>query len=284
MSSRFYQFNDSINYLDIDPKHIKKGVEHAKSNNYPNLRIKAISSSNVQKQDLNFESFSNQKFIKKLVIHDDFKIGKVFSVDSLYTLKKLRYLQIMQTFEIDCSHLAQLKSLCVKYHKKIKNIGLLANVEDALFSSVKEQDCLFLSSLKSLVTLRLSGGITELKGLETLENLISLRISHCPKLVDAHSVQKMKDVKKLHVEKCKNLTDFSFLKGNKSIEELFVSEVDSIKFIVSMPNLKKITFWNCKDGDIRPLLRAKKLSDVHFYPNKKHYSHTKEEVMKALNG
>jgi internalin A len=101
-------------------------------------------------------------------------------------------------------------------------------------------------------------------------------------LVDISAVGELSKLKDLYVEKCKRLRDFSCLNENDSIEEIFISELDSIKFVSSMKEIKSLKFWDLQDGDISPVFAARSLKDVFFTPNKKHYTHTVQEVQTLL--
>lgn len=114
--------------------------------------------------------------------------------------------------------------------------------------------------------------------------LDSLKTLYCRKLTDIASISELAYLKRLHIEKCAQVTDLSFLQGNQTIRHLFVDKVSNLCFISSMPNLEKISFWNCIDGNLEPLIHTP--SHIYFYPNKKHYSHTLEQVnkMRITNG
>jgi len=101
-------------------------------------------------------------------------------------------------------------------------------------------------------------------------------------LEDAHALSKLKGLERLQIEKCKKLTDLTFLAGNSTIKELQLSDVDSLEFVKSMKNLYKINFWNCKSGDLSPLLECPSLREVAFHPEKRHYSHKKDEINNLL--
>lgn len=138
-----------------------------------------------------------------------------------------------------------------------------------------------LQRFSELINLRIlhiySSKIQSIEGIEKLpiEELSLVRNNY---LKDIQTLKELIFLKELNIEKCKLLTDFSFL-GNTSIRELFIDDLDSIKFISSMFSLEKINFWNCKDGDMTPLLELKSLKQINFYPNKKHYSQTIEEII-----
>lgn len=122
-----------------------------------------------------------------------------------------------------------------------------------------------------------SSKIQNLDGVEKL-SIRELSLARNNKLEDIHKINEVSSLENLEIECCKKLLDFSFLKDNSYIEDLFIDKLDSIDFVESMPNLKKINFWNCKDGNMTPLLKSQSLEDVNFYPNKRHYTHTLKEI------
>ncbi|EAT7817951.1 toxin, partial [Salmonella enterica] len=105
---------------------------------------------------------------------------------------------------------------------------------------------------------------------------------YSPNVIDISSINKIKTLSYLHVEKCKKLTEFSFLRDNESICDLFLSDVDSLSFIPEMKSIKNLKFWNLKDGDLSYLLNSSTLKTVDFHPDKKSYSHRKDEINKKI--
>jgi len=274
-----YNYNEVIGYLEIDPQFIMEGIEYAKNEDFNSIRIRTLNQNSGQKYDIDFSPFKDELFIEKLIINDDFKIGKAHFFEALYTLRKLNHLQFRQPLNIDLSHLLQLKGLYIKGDKKVENINSLINLKNLLISSTKKDDCTHLKGLKELREFRISGAIKNLEGIESLIKLTDFKVSYSSKLTDAKSLTSLSNLEKLHLEKCKLLTDFSFLKGNTSIKELFIDNLDSLEFVATMPNLEKINFWFCKDGNMKPLLESKSLKQINFYPNKKHYTHTIEQII-----
>lgn len=276
-----YNYNELIDYLEIDPQFISEGIEYAKSNNFASIRIRTLNRNAGQTYSIDFSNMGNQLFIKCLKINDDFKIRKLLSVESLYSISSLKLLSFEdKSFKLDFSKLAQLETLYFKYNKGVSNLGALKNLKDLLIFSLNIPSCEILSELTTLEMLRLTrGNFTTLQGIERLKKVKRFDVAYNSKLTDANSLVSLLSLEKLHIEKCKLLTDFSFLKGNASIKELFIDNLDSIDFISTMPNLEKINFWFCKDGNMKPLLESGSLKQINFYPNKKHYTHTIEEVI-----
>ncbi len=281
MSLTKYNYNELIDYLEIDPQFISKGIEYAKNNNFDSIRIRTLNRNAGQTYDINLSSFDNQSFIRQLKINDDFKIKKLLSVESLYSIQNLKLLSFKdKSFKLDFSKIPQLETLYFKYNKGVSNLGALKNLNDLLIFSLNVPNCKKLSELSNLEMLRLTrGNFTTLQGIENLKKVKRFDVAYNSKLTDAKAISSLSCLEKLHIEKCKLLTDFSFLEGNTSIKELFIDNLDSIDFVSSMPNLEKINFWDCKDGNMKPLLESKSLKQINFYPNKKHYTHTIEEII-----
>ena len=268
-----YILNDAINCLDIDIHFFKEGINYAEEKCIDSIRIRTLNGNSGQSYPLDFSLLEGKTFIRRLVIRDDFKINKIISLKSLYTLNNLLHFECMHALKIDMSYLPSLSSLYIKDDKKIENIGSITHLRELLITSTKYDDCTHLSTLKELEELRLCGKIKSLKGIESLSRLHYLKVSYCSDLVDLEALNKL-----VHVERCKKIMDFTFLIDNPYIEDLFIDNLDSVGFVEFMPNLKKFNFWNCKDGNMNPLLKSQSLETVNFYPNKRHYTHTLEAI------
>ena len=200
-------------------------------------------------------------------------------------MRNLEYLSIDQPIKLDLLQFSNLKTLYFTGDNKLKNIEALINLRDLLMTSTTHQDLTHLENLRNLETLRICGGrITSLKGIEAFRNLERLDLLYCRKLIDVDSISKLANLKKLHIEKCVQLANFSFLQGNQTIRNLFVEKITNLGFISSMSNLEKFSFWNCIDGNLEPLIHIP--CRIYFYPNKRHYSHTLEQInkMRITNG
>src|SRR6476620_5266030 len=95
-----YQYNEQLECLEIAPTQLAKGLAHAKSINASSIRIIRPDYSSGPKVDLDLAPFEGQGFIKALMI-DDFTLGKVSSVEALYSLKGLRDLETRHAFDLD---------------------------------------------------------------------------------------------------------------------------------------------------------------------------------------
>jgi internalin A len=146
-----------------------------------------------------------------------------------------------------------------------------------------ERDCAFMTGLRALEELRLSGGSVEsLAGIEGLKRLRHVKLDHCAKLADISALAELPALEKLHVEKCRQLRDFAFLANAPALKDLFVSELDSIDFVRKSKQLQALKFWDLADGNIEPALHAASLKKLDFFPDRKHYTHTKAEANAQL--
>jgi len=101
-------------------------------------------------------------------------------------------------------------------------------------------------------------------------------------LYNANGLAQLNNLEWLDIEGSKKMTDYSFLNNNKSIKKLLISDLDSLDFVRNIEKLESINFWNCKSGDLSPLLECPTLKEVSFNPQKKHYSHKKDEINNVL--
>jgi internalin A len=277
-----YKYNDNIDSLEIDPQYLNIGLEYAKENDIKSIRITAINQNSGCSYKLSFDIFSSYTDIKELRVADTFKFSKGSNVDGIYLLEKLEYFAFDDPiFKTDFSNLPNIKKLFCKYNKYLSNLQYLQKLEELQFVSFSEDNLTALSYIRNLQALYLvRGSFKSLTGVEKLSNLKRIDISYNSQLKDISSINSCQNLKILNIEKCKLLHDYSFLTSNKNIKELFIDSLDSISFINDMNELEKINFWENKDGNMMPLIKSKSLKHINFYPNKKHYSHTIEEIIK----
>lgn len=277
-----YQYNELLNCLEIDPNYLSDGLMYAENIKCDSIRIIELNSMGIVSKNISFYPLVNNLFVKRLII-EDIKINKhqASSIESIYTLDNLRFLSLKgNRMRIDLSRLSQIEAFYCKFGETIQNIDSLINLKDLFIVSFDNLDLKLLQGLSELKILRLtSGDFLSLEGIRTLNKLERLDICYNHKLIFPDEINKLSSVKKLHIEKCKMLTDFSFLENNMVIEELFVDKIESLKFIPSMGKLKSINFQDCTDGNLTPLLESASLEQINFFPNKKHYSHTLDEII-----
>lgn len=283
MRAKKFEFNENINTLEVDPRFIADGLAFAERKKYRAIRIRALAGPNwIAGGPLDLTPLSGNKSVRSLTISDGYRISKA-NVDAIYGMKGLKELSCHdRKIKLDFSRLTQLEKLHTTYHGVPVGFSFLRKLRFLHMRSLKTRDC---APLEGLVALRelwlILGTVQTLSGIELLQNLVDVTLAHSPKLVDASALATLKRLANLHVEKCKRLTDYSFLSGADGIEDLFISDVDSLSFVPKMKRLRKLKFWNLKDGDITPVSQSKSLKDVYFYPEKRHYSHTRAEIARS---
>ena len=268
-------------YLTIHTEHFREGIEYAAK-----IKIQQILLIGRQASDITVDFKEFDKLSKSLrVISFIQDIGNVLNFDSIYNLKEMRNIcfQDKQKFTIDISRFTKLQHLGSDYWKGLVNLDKAYSLTSMVICKYPFSNLSLFSELRNLQILHIySSQIRSLDGIEKLP-IKELCLAINNKLEDIHKINEISTLERLDIERCKMLTDFTFLRGNPYIQDLLIDKPDSIDFIVYMPNLKKINFWNCKDGNMNPLLQSQSLEIINFYPNKKHYTHTIEEINKATS-
>ncbi|MGY3188068.1 hypothetical protein ACVWXS_002773 [Lysinibacillus sp. TE18511] len=278
---RKYHFNDSV--IKIDPRYLEEGVRVAEEEQFESIRIKAFVDDVDFKCDLDLAPLKDKKFIKHLAINNNFKLKSVANIEALYSLVNMIDFRVSLQIPIDFSRLKQLEELYL-FNSCYENLETLTNLKSLYIFGYSKQNCHELRTLKELVYLRLSGSkkLESLEGVEDLENLETCWLAKNNCLSEANSISKLSRLEWLHVEGCKNLMDYSFLNDNGSIKKLLISDLASLEFVKTMSALETINFWNCKSGDLTPLLECPTLKEVSFHPQKKHYSHKRDTINNLL--
>lgn len=263
-------------YLTIHVENFKEGVEYAAQKKLQQIHLIGGRAKNVivDFKELNklSETLQDISFIQD--------IGNVINFESIYNLKEMRkiYIHDKQKFTFDVSRFTKLQHLGGDYWNGLINLDKAYSLTSLVICKYPFPNLVQFSALRNLEVLHIySSKIQNLDGVEKL-SIRELSLARNNKLEDIHKINEVSSLENLEIECCKKLLDFSFLKGNSNIKDLFIDKLDSIDFVESMPNLKKINFWNCKDGNMTPLLKSQSLEDVNFYPNKRHYTHTLKEI------
>ena len=263
-------------YLTIHVENFKEGVEYAAQKKLQQIHLIGGRAKNVI---VDFKELNKlSETLQYISFIED--IGNVINFESIYNLKEMRkiYIHDKQKFTFDVSRFTKLQHLGGDYWNGLINLDKAYSLTSLVICKYPFPNLVQFSALRNLEILHIYGSkIQNLDGVEKL-SIRELSLARNNKLDDIHKINEVSSLENLEIECCKKLLDFSFLKGNSNIEDLFIDKLDSIDFVESMPNLKKINFWNCKDGNMTPLLKSQSLEDVNFYPNKRHYTHTLKEI------
>lgn len=203
-------------------------------------------------------------------------------LSGLYKLKNLRLLAVsFNNQSIDFSAFPKLEDLSIDWHSKMKFPSTSKAMKCLAMSNYKPKSKDFTElpdypNLRELEIVR--APIHSLAGLGRFKKLKHLKLYYLSKLesiaaLDAYSVED------LEFEVCRKIKDHAHVAKLPKLRDLRLSDcgqVESLHFLDHMPNLKGITFVNTNvlDGDMTPCFRL----DYAGFLNKKHYSHTSEEV------
>jgi len=178
------------------------------------------------------------------------------------------------------------------WSKHLQNIFTSKNLKSLTVWKYKSNsaDITELSGLRNLGFLCLiQSGITSLKGVESLRKLRVLELAYNQKLSFFSAADGFDySLKDLKIEVCRafNPNTLPVLTTLKSFSYLNNGKIESLEPVLKkMPALEELNFAGTDliNGDLSFLLNQPKLKDVHFYPDKRHYTHTCDEIIKTLS-
>ena len=275
-----YFYNNAIGFLDVDPEFVALGLKYAQKKAIDSIRIRTLNQNSGHRYKIDFKLIACQDFIRNFTLNDDFKIVNLKEGRVLSDMQSLISLSLLHPIEIEWEKLVNLERLVLDSDKYIRGLSALKTLRKLLMMSMGQEGFQEITALENLDNLDIGGRRLEhLNGIQSMQSLSSLTIGYASKLYDISPIASLPNLKTLHMERCKNMTDFSPLKGNNVIEKLTLDQVESLDFVPQMQSLYAIKFFNCIDGDLRPLLESRTLKDIFFYPSKKHYTHTLEQLI-----
>ena len=275
-----YFYNNEIGLLEVDPEFVALGLKYAQRKAIDSIRIRTLNQNSGHRYKIDFQLIACQDFIHNFILEDDFKIVNLKEGRVLSDMQSLVYLSLEHPIEIEWGKLVNLESLVLYSDKYIRGLSALKTLRELFIVAVGQEGFQEITALENLDSLEIGRGRLEhLNGIQSMKSLSSLTIWRASKVYDMSPIASLPNLKTLHVECCKNMTDFSPLKGNNVIEKLTIDRVDSLDFVPQMQSLYAIKFFNCIDGNLRPLLESRTLKDIFFCPNKKHYTHTLEQLI-----
>ncbi|MBQ4879421.1 hypothetical protein J8M21_19585 [Pseudoalteromonas luteoviolacea] len=258
-----------------------------------------------------FDTFNNEimdtikKYKVTSILLSQWKGWKTQPLDFLADIKNLKVVAIFDSAVQDLSVIEKLQSLevlyleCPKAKTKV-DFKLLEKLVDArfdwrpCFSSICESNSIQtilingykgedLSSFKSQSLSRLDivkgSKLASLKGIENNPNLKSLMLYQCSKLVDISSLQSVA-LERIEFETCKKLENLESVFEVSSLKHISLDKCGQIRGLTGISKLGLdslvISDTVIEDGRLDELLKLK-CSKIYF-DNKKHYSHTLEEV------
>ena len=263
--------------LMLEPKEFEQGIEYALANDCDGLQVDTW---NIVDTIMDFRLF--EKVANQIVFLSFMNVNttNVSNFEYIYSLERLKTFYCQKVdLHIDFARFSSLRNIGIFYNKNFLNLDKLEQLESAVISKFTGKDMLLFSGWKSIKILHIYQSQIEcLRGIKDLVRIDTLVFGHNRKLTDIGCINLLDYAGEVSFEKNSRLHDYSMLANNRNIHNLFISDLDDLEFIKSMKSLSSFKFWNCKNGDLSPLLANPILKEVYFTPNKKHYSHTLEKI------
>ncbi len=270
----------NIKRVWVPIEELLEGVEFVKENKIEGILL--YSPNDFTPQTIDFNFLIEVPFVKSIdlsvKLHENSKIEGLYSLKQLINLTYFEY----DNFPLDHKKLNELESLYTHFSKNHLNdqcsLSTLKKMKRLKIWHLETSDCKFISELK-IANLEIAHGKLEsLTGLSTMTNLKYLYIYGLKKLIDISEISKNQNIEHLKIEACSKIEDYSSLGGSFSIKHLDVQKINSVDFVSEMSALEYLRFTDCVSGNLLPLIKTKKLKEISFKPNKKHYTHKLKEI------
>jgi len=274
-----FEFNKQINYFTIDPEYLAEGLKAAKGK-YDSIRIMPLDH-RIKGLSLDMETLSGATWIVRLNLHHDIPVPKQ-EFRLLERLVNVEELSIKEFTPLDYGRFSRLKRLILNAGTDFPGLEKASSLELLYLTRWAVETLPANIGTIAAPRVRISGSrkIASIERLGALAHLESLMMQDLPALEVGSELNKLKSLNDLHVEKTA-WTDFKNLRSD-SLRKLFASKVESLQFIKQLRNLEHLSFWDCVDGDLTPVLEHPTLARIDFTPERKHYSHKKAELRRLL--
>ncbi|MFQ2342550.1 hypothetical protein ACK317_10355 [Aeromonas dhakensis] len=215
----------------------------------------------------------------------------VKDITPLESISNLEYfgLQCDFTKAPDFSMLKKLKVFKALWRPKAKTIFSCDELNLLNIVNYPSEDLAELNRMSLLRCLQLtSKKIRTLSGIEELSSLSTLDLVDCPRLEDISGIDKCQHIEIVEIENCKRVYDIAMLSGLKNLKVVVLTDcgtVKSLRALAHSQSLESLIFigdTTIEDGDLASLLDIPTLKEMRF-ANKRHYTHTREQVMEMLS-
>jgi hypothetical protein len=185
-------------------------------------------------------------------------------------------LSVKENNAIDLSSQVNLENLTIQWRKgKIFGIEKCQKINSLCITNYTEMDFNSILSLQNLEDLKIkTASIKSINGIENYTKLKSLYLGNCKKLSSIEVLKGLRNITFLSFELCPQVKDYAsigYLFGLENIQIIDCKEINTIKFIETLPSLKKLSLLGNTDVVDGDLLPAKNIKEV-FYKHRKHYN------------
>jgi len=255
--------------------------------------ISIMSSRNLFKLNFGspFEKMSDLSFLENFKFLKGLGIGNNnFDITPLSSLDNLEELSISFHFNgrIDFSKFPKLKKVHINWENE--GVESLLKCEHLLEVSIMNFSGLTLSDFvnwEDLNSLSLYDPKSiSLEDIGQLKNLLILKINGAKNLKDLGDIEELQYLQHFTIhgaKKLEDLTPIMYLKNLKVLNLDTLGSIPSIRFVETLKNLEEFYMTestNVEDGDLSVLdhLRKRHMLKKVGFANRKHYSHTREQL------
>ncbi|MES2269239.1 MAG: hypothetical protein V4520_20920 [Bacteroidota bacterium] len=238
--------------------------------------VAITTSHNYKLQNIDF--LAGYPTVKRLSISDGIE-----DISVIHGLHDLEFLIISgKSREIDFSCFSSLTELIADWSSYFLNMDKCKSLKRLSFYQYnpKTKDCSSISNVPWIEKLEIiQSPINTLNGLEYFNQLKELKFSYCSKLEILCCIEKSKEtLVSLLFDHCKSIKNLEYVTQLHNLNTLAYNDgvLPSINFIKKMTALKSFRFIGTDviDGDMTPCIGVRYAS----FSNKKHFSHTMEEI------
>lgn len=230
--------------------------------------------------DLSF--LSEVPFLKSFEIVD-FHTKDISPIHFLRSLRRIEISTYCST-AIDFSAFPDLEECVLEWRPKATSVFACTTLKKLFVNRYKGKNCDSFSSLVNLESLSiLNAPVANLYGLKPLTGLRFLRLANLRQLTSLEGIECLTELENLTVDTCRKISSIGEIVSLTSLRTVDIDndgDIASIKPMEKLDKLERVGFvesTNVLDGDLTPFLRLRHLSRISFQ-NRKHYSHTREEL------
>lgn len=173
-----------------------------------------------------------------------------------------------------------------------KTNGAQSIIQNPLLETLRleKYDLFELSYLSGLINLRellfgFARNLISLKGIQTMKALKTVDIFDCSNLKDLNDLSGLTNLERLLIENCKEINSIDSIAELPNLKTLFYlgnGKLETIENLYTLTNLEEINLFGTEISDgklhvLEYLHKNHRLKKINF-KNKKHYSHTKEQL------
>jgi Leucine-rich repeat (LRR) protein len=239
----------------------------------------------------NYKKYEELSFLSKFNFIEGISIlpGAVGNISGINQLSSLKSLTLQERFYgvVEFSSFTNLKSCSMVWGiDGCETIYKNATIKRLSIVNYPKPDLVELAGISSLEELSiLASKIVTILGIEKFQSLHSIDLSNNIRLENIHQISLLKCLERLRIDGCKNIKDLTPIGKATNLKFLSFSDlgnISNLEFLNTL-QLEEVFFTgktNVIDGNLSYLhaLFNKGILKNAIFPNKKHYSHKREEL------